>query len=355
MKSNFLAVYGQVHIKALTSGNIKSAFKKTGVVPFNPDVITANLLAPSQPLSSTGVLPLEPPSPIRVMQDMIHRQLARCSAQAQATNYQENAPTAMPLIPQHERGMSPAHIAVTELASTSASFLVSSSPMESSSHIPKYQLYHFSPLKRHYSDILSQTPSTELEKELQDALRECENCDWERKHAMINVQAMVILQGAYVERNQQQLQEYEVRKKRKSLGTQVLGDGMPKLLTANKVVQLVEDNEKRVAQEKAEKEERKRQREEHGKVLAEWKKAEEERKARNEELRRKHHEAVRAWEAERDSAKSEGCRARWTKSKLGPVEKPLQKPKKSVVVEANSDDEHDELESVEGSETDDEN
>ncbi|KAK2462581.1 hypothetical protein APHAL10511_005399 [Amanita phalloides] len=116
--------------------------------------------------------------------------------------------------------------------------------MQSSSQIPEYQPYHSLPLKRHYSEILSQTPSTELEKGLQDALKECETHDWERKHAMINVQAMVILQGTYIERNQQQLQEYEVRKKRKSLGNQVLSDGMPKLLRANEVVQLVKANEK---------------------------------------------------------------------------------------------------------------
>ncbi|KAF8836895.1 hypothetical protein BDN67DRAFT_910230, partial [Paxillus ammoniavirescens] len=39
-KKIFLAVYSPVHLKALTPETICAAFRKTGVWPFNPDVIT---------------------------------------------------------------------------------------------------------------------------------------------------------------------------------------------------------------------------------------------------------------------------------------------------------------------------
>jgi len=34
-KNSFLVIYGRAHVRALTSANIKAAFKKTGVWPFN--------------------------------------------------------------------------------------------------------------------------------------------------------------------------------------------------------------------------------------------------------------------------------------------------------------------------------
>jgi hypothetical protein len=37
-KSNFLSVITTAYVQALTPGNIKTAFRKTGIHPFNPDV-----------------------------------------------------------------------------------------------------------------------------------------------------------------------------------------------------------------------------------------------------------------------------------------------------------------------------
>lgn len=46
-KENFLAVYGAAHIQALIPEIIASAFRKTGVWPFNPKVVTGEMMAPS--------------------------------------------------------------------------------------------------------------------------------------------------------------------------------------------------------------------------------------------------------------------------------------------------------------------
>ncbi|KIM35936.1 hypothetical protein M413DRAFT_43760, partial [Hebeloma cylindrosporum] len=38
-KSNFNEIYAKAYLRALTPENVKSAFKKTGISPFNPDVV----------------------------------------------------------------------------------------------------------------------------------------------------------------------------------------------------------------------------------------------------------------------------------------------------------------------------
>ncbi|THU92506.1 DDE-domain-containing protein, partial [Dendrothele bispora CBS 962.96] len=66
-KSNFLAVYGRAHLRALTPENIKAAFAKTGVWPYNPNVVTTEMMAPSKETSSQGSLPVPEPSPVRAL------------------------------------------------------------------------------------------------------------------------------------------------------------------------------------------------------------------------------------------------------------------------------------------------
>jgi hypothetical protein len=63
-------------------------------------------------------------------------------------------------------------------------------------------------------------------------------------------------------------------------------------------------------------------------VVAEWKRNESARKARNDEVRTHHQVAVKAWEVERDLAKEEKRKPRWTKPKQGLLEKPIPRPKK---------------------------
>ncbi|KAF9224585.1 DDE-domain-containing protein [Gyrodon lividus] len=52
MKVNFISIYGCAHHAILIPENIFSAFKATGVWPFNPKVVTAEMMAPSLETSS---------------------------------------------------------------------------------------------------------------------------------------------------------------------------------------------------------------------------------------------------------------------------------------------------------------
>jgi hypothetical protein len=55
-KSNFLGIYGRAHLRALTSETIKSAFRKTGIWPFNRNAISEMDMAPSKETSCEGHL-----------------------------------------------------------------------------------------------------------------------------------------------------------------------------------------------------------------------------------------------------------------------------------------------------------
>ena len=63
-KANFISIYGRAHCAILTPGNIHLAFEAIGVWPFNPKVVTAEMMAPSLEMSSKNQLPLPQASPI---------------------------------------------------------------------------------------------------------------------------------------------------------------------------------------------------------------------------------------------------------------------------------------------------
>ncbi|KIJ12681.1 hypothetical protein PAXINDRAFT_55385, partial [Paxillus involutus ATCC 200175] len=64
-KANFVAIYTSTHQKALMPDNIHAAFKKTGAWPFNPEVVTKDMMAPSLKTSAIAQLLLPQASPVR--------------------------------------------------------------------------------------------------------------------------------------------------------------------------------------------------------------------------------------------------------------------------------------------------
>jgi len=71
-KSNFISIYSQAHHRALTPENICATFKKTGVWPYNPNVITEEAMAPSIESSSNGSLPLPQPSCVHLHKQFVN-------------------------------------------------------------------------------------------------------------------------------------------------------------------------------------------------------------------------------------------------------------------------------------------
>ncbi|KDQ58561.1 hypothetical protein JAAARDRAFT_716877, partial [Jaapia argillacea MUCL 33604] len=57
-KDNFLPILVEAWMQAFMVTNIKSAFKATGLHPFNPNVVTPEKMAPSKESSMAGLFPL---------------------------------------------------------------------------------------------------------------------------------------------------------------------------------------------------------------------------------------------------------------------------------------------------------
>jgi hypothetical protein len=57
-KTTFLFVFGTAFLKAFDEGTVKAAFSATGIVPYNPNIITAEQMKPSKPYSTHGTFPL---------------------------------------------------------------------------------------------------------------------------------------------------------------------------------------------------------------------------------------------------------------------------------------------------------
>ncbi|KIJ96205.1 hypothetical protein K443DRAFT_67055, partial [Laccaria amethystina LaAM-08-1] len=67
-KGNFLQIISKAYVTALTPELIKTAFRKTGIWPFNPNVITADMLAPSKETSIQSHLPVPTSSqPVQIL------------------------------------------------------------------------------------------------------------------------------------------------------------------------------------------------------------------------------------------------------------------------------------------------
>ena len=66
-------VYGKAHLRALTPPNIKVAFRKTGVWPFNPNILPEEAFAPSRTTSCKSHLPVPPATPVCTITKLLHK------------------------------------------------------------------------------------------------------------------------------------------------------------------------------------------------------------------------------------------------------------------------------------------
>ncbi|KAJ7174173.1 hypothetical protein C8R43DRAFT_873500 [Mycena crocata] len=209
----------------------------------------------------------------------------------------------------------PVKFAINSLRTTSASFLVSSSPVLSSSTPPRLPPIVISPDKPINTALLSAVPTTALEHELQAALREQQEKNRIQKSQLVSMQSALVLNGAYCDLVRGQLAAQEEKKNRKKKG-RLVGDGLPRLLSARAFVRRVEEFEKNATEKAAALEQRKATRMEKADVMKEWKAVDDERKERNKEIKRDWQEQVKEWEVERDLAREEHRRPGWKKPVL---------------------------------------
>ncbi|KAJ7086060.1 hypothetical protein B0H15DRAFT_782219 [Mycena belliarum] len=218
---------------------------------------------------------------------------------------------------------------MNSLRTSSSGFLITSSPVQSTSAPPVFTPAALSPRKetsRLHQRLLAAIPSTILEEELQGALRQLLKKNASQKSQIITMQSSLVLNGAYCDLVRGQLAAQEESKKKKAKG-RLVGDGLPRLLTAAAFVDRVVAFNDAAEKNAAELATRKATRTERSTVMDEWKALEKDRKARNMEIRAQHKLDVAAWEEERDRAKLLHKRPGWKKPLLksvlfSPVPKP---------------------------------
>jgi hypothetical protein len=93
----------------------------------------------------------------------------------------------------------PVRNTIKSLPATSSSFLVSSSPIHSSSQLSQNPTTEISPEKATDVFLLTAEPSMALERELQAALREVHEKNMSQKRQMVAIQSTLVLNGVYVD------------------------------------------------------------------------------------------------------------------------------------------------------------
>ena len=221
-KLNFLAVYTKAHVRAFTENNIRAAFAKTGIVPYNPNVVTVEMMAPSLETSTTSLLPLGLASPVREVVDLISHHNAQ---KRKRQDMEEESEAVSIAASDPSSSYTPVRQALASLATTSASFLVLDSPILSTSKLPPILTTLMSPPTRQDTMILDAEPSTELEAKLQEALCTSNAIIEAQKKIMGGMQAQTVLQSIYLEGVQGQLQAQEVKKAKKRKTGKINMDG----------------------------------------------------------------------------------------------------------------------------------
>lgn len=275
-KNNFLSVYAPAHIATFTETNIQAAFAKTGICPFDRNTISVSAMKPSVEYSCTGDgLPLPQKSPIRVVAQMFSKTAKANIGQTLGRG---------PFTPSRQQDIPIDPVLLNEsnatqrLAQTSAGFLLSSSPVKSSSNVPLHIPNYLPPLPTP-TDLLSSIPNTILEERLLLSLQQYAQRELQYYSALTEMQAALVLQSLYCERLQGQLFAKETKDSAPKATGKLASDGLPRCLTADEFVEQVQAYVQRQLNESAEKDKRKQAKEEYFKAVENWAKLEDARKA----------------------------------------------------------------------------
>ncbi|KAJ7050257.1 hypothetical protein C8F01DRAFT_1345408 [Mycena amicta] len=331
-KGDFTGVFGRAYLNAFVPKTVLAAFRATGIVPFNPAVITAEKMAPSLATSTCSSFPVVlPPHVERVAEsfrgyvpsafdlDPGHWQgyqstnavagpsrlalsssspTAVASSPSSASRRRGRDPTIDPLLqetPTKRRRILTAALA----ASPSTRWLLTDSPITSPRVLPQPVLPKTAPFHRASGMDWAVSPSKMSRNELmslaQGHMEEQEkNLSYARGTAFIQ----------HLLGTKQAKQLHTKQKRKKTDRQQILfGDGKARLLTSDEIIQALEDDVQQKQDKEVEKEGRKKMKAD----LAERKKGcDEEWKT----IQATHQAAIEVWKLDVENAKKEGRKGR---------------------------------------------
>jgi hypothetical protein len=325
-KNNFLAIYGRAHVRALTVDNITAAFKKTGVWPFNPNVVTEEMLAPSKETSCEATLPIPPDDPTVNIIATMFRKLSMIK-EGEETDIVQNIISDTPVagssnLTKHDV----INEAVDGLSQSKLAHLISSTLTTSNNTMPSTLTQTITRSKP--SPLLSLQPKTETEILLMAALRESHEINDSLLNRNIALQAGNLLNEVYCGNAKTALQTQETKKK-KVTGT--LPDGLARVLTADDFFEARENFEKEQRSEAKAKEIRKDSRAAWKEAKEEWQRNENARIALRDRERATYEELKAAWEAENVGPGRGRGRGRGGRGRGASASEQLAKPTKPVI------------------------
>ncbi|KAJ3526256.1 hypothetical protein NMY22_g10234 [Coprinellus aureogranulatus] len=314
-KENFLTIYGQTHLHVLTPSLIKTAFRKTGIVPVDRTVITPDKLAPSKESSHEVITPVVPPTPVRIMTDYILDALPLASL-PEESDTPPDSPT-----PSHANTSLPrtaietrTHIAMNELRGTSAGFLFESTPIESTAEPPDLPAIPISPVKKgkgqdSVEDLLVQESDNPLVKGLQRALEEERAKSAFYKRQTINLQSAMVLQRVYCRKLRLQLKVKEEKSKKRS-NRKLKKAGLGRVITDDDFFKEVTEQREAEKAEERLKELRKSAQERHAEAVEAWEAEESKRVEKNDQRKEEWERAKVLWEEQKEEAKAAGTKVK---------------------------------------------
>ncbi|KAJ7841642.1 hypothetical protein B0H13DRAFT_2365629 [Mycena leptocephala] len=314
---NFLQIYAPAHRKTFTEQTIRTAFRKTGLIPFNRDAIDPSRLAPAKELSVTGAFPIRQPSPVQAVLDAWGKVQAGCDNVNSGTPHTSSS--RMPLGPRENMMGSPltphANEMLNGLASTSASFLVpNDNPFTSTYQLPP-PFFPTLPEQPTTWDAILRSPSGRRSKEdienenhiLRSAMRDQRKRNKQGEEIIETQNAQLVLQNMYAEKQRGALYHQEQRRKR-GHAEALLQTEMGRIWTDKEFRDAVRQDDERVAKKQKTADVRAQK--------TQWKAKE--RKRIDEEHRR-----LRAkWEKKREHMKQQGKRGGWGHPPAKPKRRP---------------------------------
>lgn len=275
-KEDFAEVFGKAFTKAFNRETISTAFRSTGVHPYDPTVIPLNKMRPSEVTSVKATFPLPQPSPVRrIMAAYRHR--SPCATDISNSDTMQGSSVDTGIICQSTHCLK--HTAdedldTTELTpskrlrksllqSSTGSYLASDAPIDPIQVLPPPVLGSI-PLNIPQPDfkVLRRTKTIDKlsKKELQDEVKSLtQNLGLARAqiHAQRSINeaanAQIIMQNMHTEKLQVALQEKK-KKKDKDRRSILFGDGKGRVVTSLEVIselQKEEEESKKMEEEKA--------------------------------------------------------------------------------------------------------
>jgi hypothetical protein len=321
-KTNFMHVMSDAYVRAFTPHNIQLAFRKTGVVPFDPTAISTKSLSIAIETSTQESLPIQQPSPIRA--------IVNSSLQPMSASHGSS----------HELVDEDAVDTICKaLASTPYSFLLDPSPIPiEHKELPTLAYPRIEPLSTATRALLTYTPRTEQEARLVWALQEFAERNALHDKAARSTSAIAILQGLYCARLKAQLFSSNEPKEKDS--GRLMADGLPVVLTSDEFLAQVASRDEQRDNETRLKEARKKARIEQKEAMALWKKEDRARIEKNKADARRYKFELEQWKAERDRARRQGEKPKSSKpikpARQPPIPRPVRREVRFTLSDSDS-------------------